>query len=118
MRYYALLTAYIVTTTSAIVLFKQGAGRSSWSFSNGLFSGGIDGRVLAGIFLYGISFALWLLLLTGRPVVYIVPLTTALVHVAIVGASVAFLHERVTALQLVGIGLVVAGAALISIKPA
>jgi drug/metabolite transporter (DMT)-like permease len=118
MRYYALLTAYIVTTTSAIVLFKLGAGKSSLNLSNGVFSGAIEGRALAGIFLYGISFALWLLLLTGRPVVYIVPLTTALVHIAIVVASLTFLQERVTSLQVAGIGLVITGAAMISIKSA
>jgi drug/metabolite transporter (DMT)-like permease len=116
MRYYALVLTYVVVTTLAIVLFKQGAARSSFSWAGGLFAGQVDGRAMAGVVLYVLSFALWLLVLSARPVVYIVPLTTALVHVSILGAAVFFLNERVSTLQLIGVGLVMSGAALIATK--
>ena len=53
---------------------------------------------------------------SARPVVYIVPLTTALVHVSIIGAAVFFLNERISWLQLTGVVLVMASAALIATK--
>jgi drug/metabolite transporter (DMT)-like permease len=116
MRYYALVLGYLVVTTLAIILFKQGAARSTLSVASGSFSGQIDVRAVAGVTLYLVSFALWLIVLSARPASYIVPLTTALVHVSIIGAAVLFLHERVSGLQLTGVALVIAGAVLIAIK--
>jgi drug/metabolite transporter (DMT)-like permease len=116
MRYHALVLSYVVVTTLAMILFKQGAARSTFSLTGGLFSGQIDGRAVAGVVLYVLSFALWLLVLSARPVTYIVPLTTGLVHVSILGAAFFFLKEGVSSMQLVGAGLVVAGAALIAMK--
>ncbi len=116
MRYYALVSGYLVATTLAIVLFKQGAAKSTWSIAGGSFSGHIDGRAIVGVAVYLVSFALWLAVLSARPVAYIVPLATALVHVSIILSAVFFLHERVSWTQLAGVGLVIVGAALIAIK--
>jgi uncharacterized membrane protein len=116
MRYHALVLTYVALTTLAIILFKQGAARSTFSLTGGLFAGQVDGRALAGVAVYVLSFALWLLVLSARPVTYIVPLTTGLVHLSILGAAFFFLNERVSAVQLVGVGLVMIGAALIAMK--
>ena len=116
MRYYALVFGYLVCTTLAIMLFKQGAGRSTLTITSGTFAGQLDWRSVAGVMLYGVSFALWLVVLSARPASYIVPLTTALVHVSIIGGAVLFLNERVSGLQLTGVALVIAGAVLIAIK--
>ena len=116
MRYYALVFGYLVVTTLALILFKQGAARSTLSIAWGSFSGQIDARAIAGVALYLVSFTLWLLVLSARPASYIVPLTTALVHVSIIGSAVLFLHERVSGLQLTGVALVIVGAVLIAIK--
>jgi small multidrug resistance pump len=116
MRYYALVFGYLVCTTLAIVLFKQGAARSTMTVASGSLSGHLDSRAVAGVVLYLVSFVLWLVVLSARPASYIVPLTTALVHVSIIGAAVLFLHERVSGLQLTGVAMVIAGAVLIAIK--
>jgi drug/metabolite transporter (DMT)-like permease len=116
MRYYALVFGYLVCTTLAIVLFKQGAARSTLTLTSGSFGGHVDIRALIGVGVYVLSFTLWLLLLSSRPVAYIVPLTTALVHLSVLGAAVVFLHERVSWIQLTGVAFVIAGAVLISIK--
>ena len=118
MRHSLLVFGYVAATTCAIVLIKLGAARTALSVSSGVVSGQLDGRTAAGVVLYALSFVLWMVLLSTKPVVYIVPLTTALVHLSIFGAAVLILQERVTSLQLTGIVLVVAGAALVGFKSA
>ena len=73
-------------------------------------------RVLLGVGLYAVSFSLWLALLAAKPVVHIVPLTTGLVHVLLVAAGVTILHEKISTVQLCGVGLIIAGAVLVSLK--
>ncbi len=118
MRYFFLLAGYLISTTLAIALFKLGAGRSTFAWSGGELRTQIDGRVIAGVALYFVSFSLWLVLLAGRPLVYIVPLATALVHLAVFAVAIWILDERAQPLQLVGAGLVVIGAALITLTGA
>jgi drug/metabolite transporter (DMT)-like permease len=116
MRYALLVCAYVVTTSASLLLYKQGAARSSLSFAGGTFSGQVDWRAAVGVMLYFISFLFWGVVLAARPVMFIVPLATALVHLSILAGAFVFLHERVSGLQLVGIALVLVGVLLMVAK--
>ena len=84
----------------------------------------IDGRFLfnlniysgLGIFLYAISFVIYVYLISRYDLGYIIPLGTALVYTVIFIASFLIFKETFTALKVAGIVLIVIGLILLNIK--
>lgn len=96
------------------LLFKKGVsllGHLDFSLANVLwlipriFQ---NGYLLTGLFFYGISFILWLFVLSKLNISLVYPMTS-LNFVLILVFSWLFLGERITMLQLLGIGLIVTG---------
>lgn len=72
--------------------------------------------ILLGIFLYGLSFLVYMYLLSKYDLGYIIPLTTALVYILIFGASYFIFNEVFTAIKIAGIVLIVMGLVLLNLK--
>ena len=104
-------------TAGALVVLKLGS-------KDGPFAQFIDGRLdlnftpytISGITLYGLSFLLYMYLISKFDLGYIIPLTTALVYILIFLASFVIFKEAFTALKIAGIVFIVIGVALLNIN--
>ncbi|TAH36648.1 hypothetical protein EYC59_00530 [Candidatus Saccharibacteria bacterium] len=112
-----LIALYVAATSGALIVLKLGAKNGPpISFVDGRVSLNITLLSALGIVLYGISFLLYIYLISKFDLGYIIPLTTALVYIIIFMASFSIFHETFTALKIAGIFLIVAGLALLNIK--
>jgi small multidrug resistance pump len=65
--------------------------------------------IIAGVLMYGLSFLLYMFLISKNELGYIIPLTTALVYVLIFVSSYFIFHEVFTATKIAGILLIIGG---------
>jgi drug/metabolite transporter (DMT)-like permease len=73
---------------------------------------------MSGILLYGISFILYLYLISKFQLGYIIPLTSAFVYIFIFVASFLIFNEAFTITKIIGICLIVAGLTFLNLKSA
>lgn len=112
-----LVTLYILATSSALVLLKLGSKAAPpIHFANNKLQLNINPLVLGGVFLYGLSFLIYIYLVSKNDLGYIIPLTTAFVYVAIFVASYFIFNEVFTTLKVIGIALILSGLILLNLK--
>jgi multidrug transporter EmrE-like cation transporter len=112
-----IISLYVITTSLALIFLKLGS-------SNGLpiiltdnkLSFNFSWYVISGVVLYGISFIIYLYLISSYDLGYIVPLLTALVYIIIFSASFIIFKESFTVLKITGIAFIIAGLILLNIK--
>lgn len=108
---------YTLITAGALVVLKLGS-------KDGPVAQFVDGRLdlnltilsVTGVILYGISFLLYMYLISKYELGYIIPLTTALVYVLVFFASYTIFKESFTLLKIAGITLIVVGVLLLNLK--
>ena len=112
-----IVALYVLVTSSALVALKWGtkAGAPIHSVDNKL-QFNLNYSVVGGILLYGLSFLLYIYLISKYDLGYIVPLTTALVYIIIFTASYFIFHEVFTAIKIAGIVLIVGGLVLLNLS--
>lgn len=71
---------------------------------------------ISGVLLYGMSFLVYVYLLSKHDLGYIIPLTTAMVYAVIFTASYFIFHEVFTTAKILGIALIVAGLVFLNLK--
>lgn len=111
------LAIYVSITSLALIALKLGS-------KDGAPLHIVDGRLtfnltpfsVTGILLYGMSFILYMYLLSKYDLGYIIPVTTALVYVVIFTASYFIFHEVFTVAKILGICLIMAGLIFLNIK--
>lgn len=114
----ALIAAYVLTTSSALISLKYASGNSALlQFVHNKLQVNFSFLAALGIFLYGTSFLLYTYLISKFDLGYIIPLTTALVYILIFTASAFIFNENFTVFKLAGIALILGGVVLINIKP-
>ncbi len=112
-----ILFFYVAATSLALIFVKLGT-------SSGLPVKMVDSKLqfsfnpfaISGIVLYGISFVLYMYLLSKYDLGYIIPLTAALIYGIIFIASYLIFHEVFTATKITGILLIVAGLIFLNIQ--
>ena len=113
----ALITAYILTTSSALIVLKLGSSSGSLiQFTDNKLAFNLTLYSVLGIFLYGVSFLLYTYLISKYDLGYIIPLTTAFVYILIFTASAGIFKESFTTLKVIGIALILAGVVLLNTK--
>jgi drug/metabolite transporter (DMT)-like permease len=112
---YILITIYIALTTGGLFCMKSGGDSLSIALKNG-FTLKMGYVTALGFLLYICSFLLWQKLLATYDLSYIVPITTGIVQVIILMFSYFIFKENISAINFVGIILVIIGVVLISIK--
>ncbi len=112
---YILTFIYVLLTTGGLFCLKVGGNSLMLSLKGGL-TFKIGFITMLGFILYIGSFLLWQKLLTTYDLSYIVPLTTGIVQVVVLLLSYFFFKEGISALNTIGIILVIIGIVLISIK--
>lgn len=112
-----ILALYVVATSLALISIKLStkAGAPIQYVDNRLHFN-INFYTVGGIALYGLSFALYIYLISKYELGYILPLTTAFVYIAIFIASYFIFHEVFTVVKILGIFLIMVGVMLLNVK--
>lgn len=112
-----LICIYLLLTVSGLVLFKVGANQGiSASIHSGFFALKISGVSILGILCYGCSFLLYLALVSKMDLGYIYPVTTGIVYILVLAASVFIFKEAVSTFKIIGCGFIFIGVILMNIK--
>lgn len=88
----------VALNTTAQTLLKLGAGQSTINF-----------YIIGGIFLYGLSTIFYILVLSKLNLSLVYPIVIGLTIIATMIVGSAFLKERVSTTQWLGMGLLVSG---------
>ena len=112
-----ILAAYVISTASGLILIKLGTTNGMpVSIVENALKFNINPYVVFGILLYGISFLLYIYLLSKFDLGYIIPITTALVYVLIFIASFVIFKEAFTLIKIAAISLIIFGVILLNIS--
>lgn len=113
-----LIAAYVLSTVSGLVLLKLGTtGSSLFLVIGGKISVTVGILTVLGILFYGISFLLYILLISKFNLSYIIPLTTAFVYILVFIASYYIFKEGFTPLKIIAIAMIIGGVVLLNITP-
>lgn len=112
-----ILALYVATTSLGLIVLKLGTTNGlPISYVQNKLQFNLNLYALAGIFLYGLSFLLYLYLISKNDLGYIIPLTTALVYIVIFIASAIIFKEIFTITKILGIFLIIGGVILLNVK--
>lgn len=112
-----IIALYVLTTSGALVLIKLGSSNGApVALSGAKLAFNLSLPIIAGAILYGISFLLYMFLISKHNLGYIIPLTTGLVYMAIFVASFFIFKESFTLIKIVGISLIAAGVIFLNVK--
>lgn len=113
-----LIIAYVLATVSGLVLLKLGTtGTGLFSIVDGKFSLTLSSLAILGILFYGVSFLLYIALISKFSLGYIIPLTTAFVYILVFLASYFIFKEGFTPLKIVAIAMIIGGVILLNVTP-
>jgi multidrug transporter EmrE-like cation transporter len=111
------IVLYILTTSLGLVILKLGS-RSGLpiSLAEGRLVFNLNAYTIGGLILYGISFMLYIYLISKFDLGYIIPLAAAFIYVLIFIASYFVFKEPFTLFKIMGITLIIGGIVLLGIK--
>lgn len=110
-----ILIAYVLSTSSGLILLKFGTTSGMpISFVENAIKFNFNLYSIIGIFLYGLSFLLYIYLISKFDLGFIIPITTALVYILIFAASFLIFHEVFTVLKIIAISLIIFGVILLN----
>ena len=112
-----LIALYVIITSLALIVIKLSSKESSpISVINNKLHFNISLLAITGIMLYGISFMLYMYLISKFDLGYIIPLTAAFVYILIFTASYFIFKESFTIMKIIGIALIVLGLIFLNLK--
>lgn len=112
----AILALYVLTTSAGLVVLKLGTRIGlPFSYVNDKLHLSMNWVTLSGILLYGVSFLLYVYLISKFDLGYIIPVTAAFVYVLVFFASFMVFKESFTALKVAGIIFIIAGLFLLNL---
>jgi drug/metabolite transporter (DMT)-like permease len=112
-----IIALYVLATSSALIVLKLGTKTGApVRFLDNKLQFNFTPYTITGIALYGVSFLLYVYLISKYDLGYIIPLTTAFVYIAIFTASFFVFKEVFTATKILGIALIVAGLLFLNLK--
>lgn len=113
-----LIILYVLATAGGLVLLKLGTSDNPLiTIVSGKPILHITALTVMGIFLYGLSFLLYIMLISKFSLGYIVPLTTALVYILVFAASYFIFKEGFTSMKIVAIVMIIGGVILLNSAP-
>ncbi len=112
-----IIALYTLATSFALVALKYGSKAGApLQYIDHKLHFNINVFSILGISLYGISFLIYVYLISKYDLGYIIPLTAAFIYILIFVASYFVFHEVFTATKIVGITLIVVGLAFLNFK--
>ena len=109
-----LFIMYVILSSSGLILFKLGTMNPNIHFSIIGFTIDISIKSIIGILCYGISFLLWMMIISRSNLTIAMPLSIALVNTLVIVGSCFFLKEKITLIQGIGIFIVIFGVCIMS----
>lgn len=109
-----LIALYTVLTAVSLILLKMGTLGGIISTENGSIALNLGFLAILGIFTYGLSFLMYIILVSKYELGFIVSLTTALVYIIVFTASFVIFKETFTILKIIAIGFILAGVVLLN----
>jgi len=110
-----LTIVYILTTSSGLILLKLGTNSGPpVSFVENSLKFNFNLYLISGIALYGLSFLLYIYLISKFDLGYIIPITAAFVYILIFTASFFIFHEAFTMIKISAITLIILGVILLN----
>lgn len=110
-----IIALYVVITSLGLIVLKLGTNSGSpVSFTNHKLALNINPYIISGILLYGVSFVLYIYLISRYDLGYIIPLAAAFVYILIFVASYFVFHEVFTPLKIMAIAFIVLGLVLLN----
>ena len=104
-----LFILYVIFASSGLVLFKLGSTNTNIHLNILGFSISLSWKMLIGILCYGVSFLLWLYIVSHTNLTFAMPLSVAIVNTLVIVESCLFLKEKITPIQAIGIFIVIFG---------
>lgn len=112
-----ILTLYILATSIGLVILKLGTKSGlPITYINNKLQFNINPYTVAGFMLYGLSFVLYIYLISKNDLGYIIPLAAAFVYVLIFVASYFVFKEVFTVTKVIGIALILGGLVFLNIS--
>lgn len=112
-----ILLLYATTSSAGLILLKLGSKDGApFSMVDGKPHFNLGAFIIAGIFLYALSFAIYTYLISKNELGYIIPVSTALVYIFIFLASFFIFKEVFTAAKILGICLIFGGLVLLNLN--
>lgn len=107
------ISTYVILTSGALITIKLGsqAGRKAFS----LLGFDFNYWLVSGVLMYGISFLIYIYLISKYDLGIIIPLLAAFVYILVFVSSYFILHEQFTILKIVAIVLILLGVILLGI---
>lgn len=106
---------YIILTVSGLTLFKLGSSANFVHFTVNHLEMQCSLLSLLGIFCYGCSFILWLVIIKHKSLSYIFPVTNGIITLLTLISGIALLHESIQIPQIIGIIFIIIGVILINL---
>lgn len=113
---YILCAAYVIFSVSGLTLFKIGSSITEGGFCVPVLNFMLNGYSFAGICCYGISFLLYLGVVSKFNLGFIIPIVGGIVNIAILLISIFLLKETISINMILGAFIVVLGIAIMNWK--
>lgn len=108
---------YLALTVSGLTLVKLGSqGSPLLSKTGDRFVWNLGPLVILGLIAYGLSFLLFMWLVSRFQLSFLIPLTAALVQISIFIVAIILFKESLTLIKLLAFVLIVVGVVLLQIK--
>lgn len=111
-----LFILYVLLSSSGLILFKLGSLNPNINIGLLGLNFTISIKSIIGILCYGVSFILWMIIVSRMNLTVAMPLSVAIVNTLVVLGSCIFLKEKITLVQGIGIFIIIFGVSLISVK--
>lgn len=112
-----LIGVYMLLSAGGLVLFKLGSSKGlNMRVADGTFDAKIHLLVFVGLVCYIISFSMYMFLVSKFDLSYIVPLTTGIIYILTLVASVTIFKEILKVHHIIGVGFILLGVFLINLK--
>jgi small multidrug resistance pump len=101
---------YILLTTGGLVAIKIGTSANEHVLKiSERLSIPFNISIISGVLMYGLSFLVYIYLISKFELSYIIPVTAAVIYILVFVASFTIFHESISWMKIIGIILIVSG---------
>lgn len=109
MKLIIMFVCYVLLASSGLVLFKMGSTNTNLTLNLLGVTVNYSLKMILGLFCYGFSFILWMLIVSKMNLTIAMPLSVAIVNTLIVIESCLLLKEKISITQGIGIFVIIIG---------
>lgn len=111
-----LFISYVILASSGLILYKLGVNDTNFTLNIFNITINYSIKMILGLFCYGFSFILWMIIVSKMNLTFAMPLSVALVNTFVVVSSCLILKEKISLNQGIGIFLIILGVCIMTLK--